>query len=714
MLPNRVASSLAGLLSLLLPMAAAHAQPVTIPLTYNHDTGVWRLVINVGINGGPPLPYIFDTGSSPFNAALSQGFSGGPSLGNLQTCYGITSITCYNGNMVRATSLSFYPSGAAAGSTPTATLQASPGYVIDALYNETDGSGHVLQTYPLASGRPPLQGYYGIFGAGSFSSDRIGGVLGQTILGGSGIVRQGYVVSANGQPNPASTANPPGTATSVVTVGGVQQQVNPACVACVTVGLMPALLGQFIPVMPWLRAGPSFPNPYGTGAGNNGGTENPTFFTVTVANGGASVTNIVRTLLDTGTWNFSLNTGLAGGGSAVGTLISMTGGAAGARTTNSTITSTNGDASYSVGYAQSTNTIGLPFFMQNSVMYDLTGQAIGYTPFYVSAADLVTTANGPLIVSGANVPLGIAGVISGPGGVTLNAGAALQLSALNTYTGPTTINPSSALLISGIGSIASSSGVTNNGTFDVSGAWAPIAIQSLGGGGQVSLGGQTLVLSNASGTFSGTMSDGGFYGGAGGSLALSGGNFTFAGTGTYTGGTVVSGGTFTLSGSLLGGLLVQPAGSFTIVPGGLLNNGASATFNAGQLTVGGTLLGGVVNSGSLTVNGLLSGSVANGGMVGGTGLIGGNLLNAGIVAPGGNGIGTLSVAGNFANGSNGTLSVGVNGSTRSDLLNVGGAAVLQGGSVSVFAQPGTVYAPVSTYKILNAAGGLSGTFAALN
>ena len=56
-----------------------------------------------------------------------------------------------------------------------------------------------------------------------------------------------------------------------------------------------------------------------------------------------------------------------------------------------------------------TNTIGISFFLQNSVMHDLTNQMIGYTPFFVTDAPLATTLNGPLIVNGTNVPLGLAG-----------------------------------------------------------------------------------------------------------------------------------------------------------------------------------------------------------------------------------------------------------------------------------------------------------------
>ena len=49
------------------------------------------------------------------------------------------------------------------------------------------------------------------------------------------------------------------------------------------------------------------------------------------------------------------------------------------------------------------------------------------------------------------------------------------------------------------------------------------AIQSLSGSGQVNLGGQNLTITNASGTFSGTIADGGAYPVGGGSLTLAGG-----------------------------------------------------------------------------------------------------------------------------------------------------------------------------------------------
>ena len=82
------------------------------------------------------------------------------------------------------------------------------------------------------------------------------------------------------------------------------------------------------------------------------------------------------------------------------------------------------------------------------------------------------------------------------------------------------------------------------------------------------------------------------------------------------------------------------------------------------------------------------------------------------MAPG-NSIGTLSVSGNFTN-SGGAYLAEVAGNGQGDLINVGGRAVLQGGSVNVYAQPSTTFGARTTWRILNAAGGVSGTFAAVN
>ena len=101
-------------------------------------------------------------------------------------------------------------------------------------------------------------------------------------------------------------------------------------------------------------------------------------------------------------------------------------------------------------------TLGLPFFLQNSVLFDLNGQMIGYTSNFVTDVPIVT----PLNVTSASVPLGLAGVISGPGGVFIGAGGSATLSADNTYTGATTVSSGGQLFVVGPGSIARSSGLT--------------------------------------------------------------------------------------------------------------------------------------------------------------------------------------------------------------------------------------------------------------
>lgn len=54
-----------------------------------------------------------------------------------------------------------------------------------------------------------------------------------------------------------------------------------------------------------------------------------------------------------------------------------------------------------------------------------------------------------------------------PGDVVVTGGGTLLLTNVNTYSGPTTIDAGSTLALSGSGSIASSTSVTNNGTFDI-------------------------------------------------------------------------------------------------------------------------------------------------------------------------------------------------------------------------------------------------------
>jgi len=228
---------------------------------------------------------------------------------------------------------------------------------------------------------------------------------------------------------------------------------------------------------------------------------------------------------------------------------------------------------------------------------------------------------------------------------------------------------------------------------------------------------------------------------------------TLSGANSYSGATWVQGGTLR-AGSATG---LSNASAFTVADKAKLDiNGFDATIGSlagegdvavgiGTLTTGGndrsTLFtgrfsgsGGLVKAGAgdffltgdsaaftgktsvakgmLSVNGTLGGQmdVLSGGRLQGVGTVGHmNVTAGGTVAPG-NSIGTLHVAGNarFAPGSAYEAELGAD--TQADLLDVSGKATLEGGTVRVLGD----YAPGTRYTLLNAQGGVSGTFTELS
>ena len=765
------------------------ASSVDIPLGYVFDSSsnAARLSINIGINGGAPRPYLFDTGSSLFNAAFDPNTWGGyagytssvptstvPNGNGIQLCYtGSSTSDCrgYVGNILQIPSLSFYAPGVKTTETAPAATLTTPsgtgqGFQINAAYQYTDPKTDpaTIDTFPqyffdpATMNKPVEEGlFYGVFGS-RISVDLLnkkscsgsdcyvaGGVLGQAII--PGAARQGFVVAANGQGDPA---HPSETPNAKVSIGGKTQDVT-SCNPCVTVGLTPEIIGQFAPVaMPtptaapgliqWVAPtsttpAPSFPNPYGGSTGNNSAPTNAMYFTVTVTpkdETGPGTTATAFTLLDTGTKYYSLSTEYS---KTLKGTISITGltpeeqPIVGLPTATATLT---GKPNYYVEGSGSSNTLGIPFFMQNSVMFDLSDQVTGYTPFFVTAANLETTADGPLTVTKDNVPLGLAGVISGPGGVTIDKGGAVQLSATNTYTGATKIDGTAdkpgMLLISGPGSIAASSYVESNGIFDISRAWAPVSIKDLRGTGQVSLGGQNLIITEASSTFSGNILDGGEYPGVGGSVTIAGGTQTFAGQNYYTGGTFINGGgTLNLTGTMIGNLAIASGATFnttggyavaagsTLINAGTFNSSSGMGLgNQGIAINTGTMTSDVLNTGWFLNNGTLTGTFANMGLLSGTGEIVGTLANAGIVAPG-TPYGTMTVNGAYSQTSSGMFQVAVSSAGQASRLNVIGATgtASLAGSVLAQVQAGSTYAPRTTYTILQATGGLTGGFSSV-
>ncbi len=137
----------------------------------------------------------------------------------------------------------------------------------------------------------------------------------------------------------------------------------------------------------------------------------------------------------------------------------------------------------------------------------------------------------------------------------------------------------------------------------------------------------------------------------------------------------------------------------------------TTTVNGGKLTVNGSIAsssGSTVNSGgTLIVNGVASSVTVNaGGTLGGNGIVGNATFTGGALAPG-NSIGLITVQGSLVLSAATTYMVEIS-PTNADRTNVTGTATLGGATVNTSFGPGTYTA--RQYTILNAAGGISGTF----
>jgi len=273
-----------------------------------------------------------------------------------------------------------------------------------------------------------------------------------------------------------------------------------------------------------------------------------------------------------------------------------------------------------------------------------------------------------------------------------------------------------------------------------------------GGNGGNAIEGNSLTVVNQ-GTIQGgnagaggtTVSPGGTNGADGlAGIGISGSDLSITNAGTITGGLNASGSgranaiTFTGGtnrlelrvGSAITGDVVVQSGTGTLAFGGATNS----TFDAASLGPGGQYQGftsvektgastwtmtgtsffagpTTVEAGHLAVNGSLAYSDVRvtGGSLGGTGAVGGIVVESGgTVAPGTASIGRLNAARNVRFDLGSTYEVNVT-PTHSDFLWANGTATLNGGTVKVLAESGS-YQPSTTYTILMAEGGRTGTF----
>ncbi|HVZ27179.1 MAG TPA: autotransporter-associated beta strand repeat-containing protein, partial [Rhizomicrobium sp.] len=324
-------------------------------------------------------------------------------------------------------------------------------------------------------------------------------------------------------------------------------------------------------------------------------------------------------------------------------------------------------------------------------------------------------------------PTVLANLVSGTGNLYDAGSGTLTIARVQAYTGRTSINVGATVALSGAGDVSASDFVNDlGGTFDISGANAGISVQALAGSGTVALGSNILTIcAGKNYVFSGVIEDGGIAGGSGGGIIVSGGLAGFRGTNTYTGTTVIDpGATLAIGNNTPGGSLgtgaVTDNGTleYILTSTATVTNAISGTGGFVQWGSGNVILAGVsdytgataVNAGTLSVNGSIASSavtVNSGGKLGGTGAVGAVSVRSGATLAPGNSVGTLSVNGNLSLASGSSYAAEFSAGAA-DGINVSGSASLSGTLVENFAA-GT-YAVGTRYTIVNAAGGLSGTF----
>ncbi|WP_292959610.1 beta strand repeat-containing protein, partial [Novosphingobium sp. UBA1939] len=306
----------------------------------------------------------------------------------------------------------------------------------------------------------------------------------------------------------------------------------------------------------------------------------------------------------------------------------------------------------------------------NNVSLDVASPASADPTVFQNTSGNVVTLSGAITTGTGNNINGDA--IAANQHVTFSGGAFALTNAGNNWTGDTTITSDAALALSGGASIAHSARLVDNGIFDISAATSESSVASLAGSGVVTLGDNTLTITNANDSFAGAIA------GAGG-LVLQAGTQTLAGINSYTGGTLVNGGTLALAGN---GTLGDASGSATINADGTLDlGGTTQTQNGGVTLAGGAIENGTLSSSGTfalqggTVNATLAGTGGVQQSSGTTTLSGTNSYTGGTVVNGG----TLALTSDGTLGdTSGSATINADGT-----LNLGGTSQTQDGDVTL-------------------------------
>jgi autotransporter-associated beta strand protein len=396
-----------------------------------------------------------------------------------------------------------------------------------------------------------------------------------------------------------------------------------------------------------------------------------------------------------------------------------------------------------IGGAGSTVALGANTLTLNAGNNSAFGGSIGGTGSLVQdgiGTLTLTGANGftgGLVINAGSVTLGAGGSLAATGAVNLaGAGTGFDISAAGNQTigslfgvaGATVTLGGNTLTLGGVGNASFGGAISGTGSLAKDGSGTQILTGAIIYNGSTTVNGGTLEIGNggsiaqsASLTNSAnfTVDSGGFA--TFGSVTNNvGGTITNNGTITddlNNAGTVTNNGTYVANvASNTGTIINNSIWTGTIITSGTFTNTTGATVsglvtNSGTGSNAGTLSGGLTNTaGTFNNTGTIGGTTTvSGGTLFGTGSTGTlNITNGGAFAPGNGTPGTFAtVNGSLALTSGAFYVVGLNPTTAS-FANVSGTATLGGASVLALFSSGSYV--VKQYTILNATGGVSGTF----
>lgn len=293
--------------------------------------------------------------------------------------------------------------------------------------------------------------------------------------------------------------------------------------------------------------------------------------------------------------------------------------------------------------------------------------------------------------------------VTNAGTIRAGTGAAIQL--VGTYNDTIT---NSGTIIGGSGGVAIDMGAGNDTLNLLTGSSITGTVNGGAGTDTINLGG------TGSGSFAGATN---FE-----LLNVTSGSWTLTAASTYANGiTIASGASLTGTSATLTGAIAD-AGTLTVnqtsagkLTATLSGSGTLVKSGSAALTIGDqTGFTGAINvlAGQLILAGTLRSAVAvqAGATLQGNGTIAALTAASGSIVAPGNSIGTITVTGNYSAAAGSTYLAETSAAGTSDLIAVGGTATIASGATLQLVRDGGSYVPGTTYTLLTAVGGVSGTY----